>query len=161
MTTYYLDASALVKNYVKEFGSTWVRQIVAAGESNIVTGTLSLPEVGAAFAILARTGRLTKREGREVFDLFFDDINKLITVAEVTLSIAMAAANLTQRYPLKGYDAVHLATALSLARDLYTGGLASTLVTGDDQMIRAARSEGLPIANPFDYAHLDHSEATQ
>jgi len=158
MPTYYLDASALVKNYVKEPGSTWVRQIIKEAQGSVITGTLSLPEVGAAFAILARTGRLTQRERQEAFDLFLSDVETHILLAEITLDVAKDAADLTQQHPLKGYDAVHLATALALAKVLRPAGLVLTLVTGDRQMIHAAQAEGLPVENPFDHAHLDAEE---
>lgn len=68
MALYYLDASALVKYYILEPGSTWVRQLVDAlaadGTSRanrIFISEASIAESAAAFAVLHRMQRITRR----------------------------------------------------------------------------------------------------
>lgn len=161
MPHYYLDSSVLVKCYVTEPGSAWARQLVSNPDATLYSSDLAIAEVAAAIAILGRTGRINRRQQREAIAEFYKHTTTRFLHLTASRGIVRYAADLTQRYPLKGYDAVHLATALSLTKDLQAGGLSLTLVTGDDQMIRAAQSEGLPAANPFDYAHLDQTEATQ
>jgi hypothetical protein len=61
------------------------------------------------------------------------------------------AAELTQVYPLKAYDAVQLAVALRRYRQLLAFGASLTFVAGDGTLLNAALAEGLPVANPCDY----------
>ncbi len=51
MSAYYFDASALVKRYTQESGSTWVRQITdPATDNTILLSENTLVEVSAALA---------------------------------------------------------------------------------------------------------------
>jgi len=82
MTLYYFDTSALVKYYVLEPGSTWVREIVnaleAPGEQRahlILISEITVPEVAAAFAVVHRTGRIRRPVWDYVFDQFMDDVS--------------------------------------------------------------------------------------
>lgn len=67
MELYYFDASALVKYYVRELGSTWVPGIISPpGAPNeqptnmILIAEVSVPEVAAALARVHRTGRIRR-----------------------------------------------------------------------------------------------------
>src|SRR5262249_45764135 len=62
----------------------------------------------------------------------------------------VTAADLTQRHPLKAYDAVQLAVALRYSQIL--SGHPFTFVSGDGTLLAAAQVEGLITENPFDYA---------
>ena len=161
MSHYYLDSSAIVKLYVAESGSRWIRQLASNLDITLYSSDLSIAEVAAAIAILGRTGRISRPQQREALAEFYKHTTTRFLHLAVSRDTVRYAADLTQRYPLKGYDAVHLATALSLAEDLRATGFFLTLVTGDEQIIRAAQSLDLPTANPFDYAHMDQAEATQ
>ncbi len=68
MAYYYFDASALVKYYVLEPGSTWVKGLVDALAPNgvsranvIFISDASIAECAAAFAVLHRTQRISRR----------------------------------------------------------------------------------------------------
>jgi predicted nucleic acid-binding protein len=62
------------------------------------------------------------------------------------------AINLTQRHPLRGYDAVHLATALRLSEALTDEALEPlTFVSADDVLCQAAEAEGLMVENPNEH----------
>ena len=77
--------------------------------------------------------------------------------AIIPLSTAdfVAAADLTQRHPLKAYDAVQLAVALRYGQIL--SGHPFTFVSGDSTLLAAALAEGLVTENPFDHAIPDES----
>lgn len=47
MPAYYLDSSALVKRYVTETGSAWVRELCQDAANAIFISELALVEVGA------------------------------------------------------------------------------------------------------------------
>ncbi len=161
MPHYYLDSSVLVKCYVAETGSVWARQLVSDHNATLYSSDLAIAEVAAAIAILRRTGRINHRPQREAIAEFYKHTTTCFLHPPASRAIVRYAADLTQRHPPKGYDAVHLATALVLQRPLQDRRITLTFVSGDDSLLTAAQSEGLPIANPFDYAHLDQPEATQ
>lgn len=161
MPHYYADTSVLVKNYVTELGSTWTRQWVASKSYIVYISDLAIPEVAAAFAILYRTGQLRRRAYEIAWRSFLSDIRRRYIIQPVSTDLAYYAADLTHTHPLKGYDAVHLATALNLQRTLQVSQIALTFVSGDRSLLTAAQTENVPTANPFDYVHLDQPETTQ
>jgi predicted nucleic acid-binding protein len=60
MPFYQCDSSGLVKRYVDEVGSDWVRVIVAPASANIVSiADITRAEVTSAFARRAREGVIT------------------------------------------------------------------------------------------------------
>jgi hypothetical protein len=151
----YFDTSALVKYYVHESGSTWVSSLIDDATNLIFTNDVAIAEVSAALAILKRTNRITTRTQRIALAQFYEDISRRYYLLNLTRAIAFNAAELAQRYPLKGYDAVHLATALTQSVFLKSDNAAVTLIGGDAQMLAAARAEGLPTESPFDHIDLD------
>ncbi len=50
MPIYYLDSSAIVKRYVTETGSVWIRNLCQNSSYAVFISELALPEVGSAFA---------------------------------------------------------------------------------------------------------------
>ena len=154
---YYFDASALVKVYVREPGSAWVRSLLdIGGDGNrpiqaVFISEVSVAEVAAAFAVLYRTGRIHRKAWDGAFDQFMDDVHWRYQLIRATQEDFFAAAILTRRHPLKAYDAVQLAVALRYAGILAVFGLPLTFVSGDATLLAAARAEGLPTENPFDH----------
>jgi predicted nucleic acid-binding protein len=70
---------------------------------------------------------------------------------EISRGLIEQAVDLTTRHTLRGYDAVQLAAALELNSILLAAELApATFVAADDELLSAAQSEGLLIANPND-----------
>jgi predicted nucleic acid-binding protein len=159
MAFYYFDASALVKYYILEPGSTWVRGLVdaleadgAAQTNTIFIAEASITESAAAFAVLHRTHRISRRARDGAFRACLKHIaiGLLNTVPVVTADF-QTAAHLTQRHPLKAYDAVQLAVALRHDQTLVTRGFTLTFVSGDKALVTAAQVEGLRTDNPFDH----------
>ena len=63
MAAYFLDSSALIKRYVQERGTAWIRASIdpVAGH-HIFAARLALVEVAATLARQARAGNLTAAE---------------------------------------------------------------------------------------------------
>jgi hypothetical protein len=75
-----------------------------------------------------------------------DDEYHNVRLTPATLNRAVA---LTQRHRLRGYDAIQLATALSTQDQYRAAQLPDlTFVAADDDLVAAARAEGLPAENP-------------
>ena len=73
MSLLYLDANALVKRYVHEPGSTWVRTLIDDPANVILISAISLVEVSAAIAICVRIGKLGPRQGGMAYEEFSGD----------------------------------------------------------------------------------------
>ena len=160
MSLYYFDASALVKYYVREPGSMWIRGLVDAQATDgvnrlntIFISEASITESAAAFAALHRTQRISQRTQDRAFRLLIKDIaSGLLSTVPVITADFQLAAYLTQRHPLKAYDAVQLAVALRHNRALAAYRLSATFIGGDKTLQDAAQAEGLVADNPFDHA---------
>ena len=136
----YLDASALVKLYIEEPGSERVRE--ALKEASIVsTSRLACVEARAGIARKHREGELSKEEhNRMVDDLVRDWGNYFIV--EVSEGVAKLGGELMERHPLRGFGAIHLASALLLRNRTDLDVLFSSF---DDRLNEAARAEGLNV----------------
>ena len=134
----YLDASALVKRYVAEPGSPDVEALIGAAQA-IGTGVVSRAEVAAALGKAARVGLVTRGAAAEALEAFNADWEHLIRL-QFSEPLAARAAALAWEYGLRGYDAVHLATALVWCETLSE---AVTVATYDRELWRSAQASGL------------------
>lgn len=158
MTGYCLDASALVKRYAEESGSAWVLHITdTPAQHTILLAEITLAEVGAAIAAKQRApGGLTLEERNRALSRFLQDCDEHSLLAPVDRGVIDRAVELTQRYRLRGYDALQLATALVASDELTAQALPPLVfVANDDDLLTAANAEGLSAENPMDHADLD------
>ncbi len=148
----YLDASALVKQYVREHGSDEVA--AAVQQSEIVgTGLISRAEVVAALAKAVRLNVLTAEVGSNAAEAFRSDWPALVRVPITEIVIARADI-LAWDHGLREYDAVHLAAASVWAEAM---NMNVTLATFDRGLWKAAQRVGL-LAYPEDLSSmLKHS----
>ena len=142
----YLDASALVKRYVAEVGSAEVATLIGEAQA-IGTAVVSRAEVAAALAKAARVGLVTREAALTALNAFNADWQHLIRI-QFGEPLAARAGTLAWEHGLRGYDAVHLATALFWRETL---GEAVTVATYDRKLWRGAQASGLlpwPAAMP-------------
>ena len=134
----YFDASALVKRYVAELNSPEVERLVGQAA---VTGTnlISRAEISAAIARAARVNWLSLADAHKAIEAFRSQWTELIAT-QVTQALVARADALAWEHGLRGYDAVHLASAL-LWQDAL--GEPVTLATYDGQLWDAAQKTGL------------------
>ncbi len=145
----YFDSSALVKRYMVEVGTTWVQTWCDDPNQAVAVAEIGLVEIAAAFAGKLRGGFITQTayDGARA-DLEADARDEYVLVA-ADRSIVDEAIELTDRHPLRGYDAVHLACALRLNQALVTQHLAPlTFICADNDLLAAATAEGLSTENP-------------
>jgi predicted nucleic acid-binding protein len=139
----YLDASALVKKYVAEAGS---REIIALIDEAALCGTslITRAEVAATIAKLVRMRALHKNEAeqtRKDFQRQWPDLQRL----HITENLVAKADSLAWEHGLRGYDAVHLASAISWQEHI---GESITLATFDQQLWDAGQAIGLLVWPP-------------
>lgn len=150
MSHYYLDASALVKRYVDEVGSDWLRTIIVSTRPLLLfTSRMTIVEVISAFARRVREGSLSSAELAIARDAFRGDCLNEYQIMPPTMTVIDLACVLLEQHPLRAYDATHLATALSAQQFLAAQGYPPlTFLSADDRLNRVATAEGLQVDNP-------------
>lgn len=104
-----------------------------------ISSHLIYPEALAALAAASRAGRITTRGlSQAVADL--DAAMASLQCIGVDEALAREAGRLAAEHALRGYDAVHLATALSIQDPTLV------IVTWDHELARAALGCGRSIA---------------
>lgn len=134
----YLDASALVKRYVAEAGSAEVSGLINKAEA-VGTAIISRTEVTAALAKAVRMKLLPRDEAVSAVQVFSADWENLIRL-QITEVLASRASSLAWDHSLRGYDAMHLASAL-FWQDML--GVQVTVASYDRQLWEAANTTGL------------------
>ena len=135
----YLDTSALVKLYLDEEGSGTVHEAVEAVGS-VATSTVTYAEARAAFARRRRVGDLDGEGAGSLARALDRDWPTYVRLAVSNL-VAYRAGEMAGRYALRGFDAIHLASATRLGERL--GGL--RFLAFDDHLVAAAREASLPV----------------
>jgi len=154
MADYYADSSVLVKRHVDETGAEWVRALCTPATGNVlITVRISIAEV---YSALNRRLREAQLDVADYVDLAGDFDMRCTTeyqLIEVTSTVIERARTMLERYPLRAYDAVHLAAALLTQETLQAASLPPlTFLAADERLLAAARAAGLPVDTPN--AHL-------
>lgn len=134
----YLDTSALVKLYVPEPDSALIQQSVDAAELSS-TSRIAYVEARAAFARKRRERAVTPRDYQTIVQDFADDWETFFIV-DVSDALTKRAAQLAERFALRGYDAIHLASAVIVGEQ---GNQPVRFACFDEKLSRAARRQGL------------------
>ncbi|MCZ7667128.1 MAG: type II toxin-antitoxin system VapC family toxin [Chloroflexi bacterium] len=149
MPHYYFDSSALVKNYVLETGTQWVRSLCTDSNHTIYTIRISGAEIVAAFSLRVRTNSISVPDGQRAIRQFKADFQTNYQIIEITTPLINLAITLIEQHDLRGYDSVQLAGAISLHQIRQSLALPPlTLVCADNNLNGAAISEGLLVENP-------------
>lgn len=150
MAFYQFDASAIVKRYAHESGSEWVRLTTAAGAGNVIgIADPTRAEITSALSRRTREGVITLQERDELVEALRAHSATQYRVVPAGKSIVDLAMDLTLRRPLRAYDAVQLATAITVNKSLIGQGLPALIfVCADDRLIAGAQAEGLNVLHP-------------
>ena len=135
----YLDTSTLVKVFMDEPGAATIIELVQ-GARQLTTSVVAHAEGRAAFARLRRMGDITGAEARRLAEQFEADWPRLSAI-QVEDGLARRAGELADRFNLRGFDAIHLA---SFELVLERAGSEDEVMfsTADDNLARAARKLG-------------------
>ena len=153
MTTYYVDSSALVKRYVNETGSDWIQALcIPATRHTLALAHIGLVELAAALAMKVRQGTLDATTRDALLRDVQHDAMTQYWLIDIDQEIVVRAMALTRSYKLRGYDAVHLASALFLRDTLQGYGLSAPVVlTADLELLDAVQAEGLLVEDPNEH----------
>lgn len=152
MSVYFFDSSALVKRYVQENGSEWVRQATALQKHVILVSRITYVEVLSAFARLQREGKIDSTAISTTRDLFEYDWTNQYQIIEFDQGLADIAGRLVQTYPLRAYDSIQLASALTV-HSFFSKIDPKLLVfvSADDRLLAVAATEKIVAENPNNY----------
>ncbi|MGH3097943.1 MAG: type II toxin-antitoxin system VapC family toxin [Streptosporangiales bacterium] len=138
MAIVYFDSSAFVKLVVQEDGSD-VAAALWDGCDAAVSSRLAYPEVRAALAAAVRAHRLDAESGLRA-SAAWEEYWAATQAVELTEAVTAEAGELAAQHTLRGADAVHLASAVTI-------GAAETLFAVWDQRLHSGAVEvGLQVA---------------
>jgi hypothetical protein len=138
----------LVKRYVSETGTAWIRSICAVASGNeIYVARITTVEVVSAL-VRHVPGLAPASLAAALGDWKFDFENQYHRI-EITDVLVDQAVSFVESYKLRGYDAVQLAAvaAVQVVR-LATGLPGMIFVSADHALNSAAAAEGFTVDNP-------------
>ncbi len=134
----YLDTSSLVKLYVEEDESSKVDALVRSSEVT-ATSLVAYAEARAAFARRFREKAFTPDEHDRIKEFFDKDWSSYL-ILSVSEDMVRLAGNLAEKHALRGFDSIHLASALTLRQELSSPIVFSCF---DDNLQKASEREDL------------------
>ena len=147
---YYLDASAALKLYfTNELGAEFMGILLenAAPNEFFYISTFGVLEVNAAI-------RRRIRDGRSMYEalrLFIQDSARLLRVIPTSDRVLEHAMSVVENHRLRAGDAIHLATALSIAATVDDSQV--FMVSSDAELLEASEAAGIGAIDPqMDYA---------
>ncbi len=132
----YLDTSSLVKLYVEEDESSKVDVLVKSSKVT-ATSLVAYAEARAAFVRRFREKAFTSDEYNRMKAFFNEDWNRYL-ILSVSQDIIRLAGDLAEKHALRGFDAIHLASALNLCQELSSSIVFSCF---DDNLQKAFKHE--------------------
>jgi predicted nucleic acid-binding protein len=149
-TAYFVDSSGLVKRYVQETGTTWVRGITRHSPStNIYIALITAVEVTSAVTRRREGGTRSAARASSILPRFRRHPAGRYLTVEITPALINDAMKLANSHGLRAYDAVQLAAALDLHKDWAAAGLgAFVFVSAHRDLNAAATGEGLAVEDP-------------
>ena len=137
----YLDTSNLVKLYVEEEDSTEVANLVVSSKAT-ATSLIAYAESRSAFARRYKEKAFTRREYEELITSFNADWENYL-ILRVQTDVVMKAGYLAEKHGLRGFDAIHLSSALRLKEEVSEDVVFSC---SDHILRKAAHQEGLHLS---------------
>lgn len=148
MASLYLDTSALIKLYIEEEGTPVLLRLAEELDGDRMTILdIALVEIRSAVRRRERQGDIPGPDANRILNQFEEDASLLYLVQPSSSAVIEDAVRLIDLYPLRAYDALQLAGALT-ARLGAPSSL--TFVSADSDLCESAGSEGLSVLNPLD-----------
>ena len=150
MAIYFFDSSGLVKRYISEKGTAWIKSLTDPPSGNsLYFARITGAEMIAAITRRQRRGATTREDAHAAVTAFRTDFHRAYFPIDITPIVVLRAMDIAEHHGLRGYDAVQLAAALELRDQCRLLGLPEpTLVAADHELNLAAGVEGLAVDNP-------------
>lgn len=147
MASIFLDTSALVKLYVREVGTDEMMDLASdPGTDALILLSLSRVELRSAVRRRERLGEIASEGAARILSSFASACSDRFLVQPTTEIILEESLALIDRHGLRAYDAVQLAGYLAFVKSSPSGD--SLFVSSDENLLEAARGEGIDVFNP-------------
>jgi predicted nucleic acid-binding protein len=131
----YLDTSLFVKLIIEEIGSEQAEEIWDVS-STLGSSMVLYVESRAALAAAKRRGRINDANLVKAKSIL-EGLHSQLYVVEVTSKLVKMAAELAEEFSLRGYDSIHLASAIFMRADVFA--------SSDESLCAAAQASGFHI----------------
>jgi predicted nucleic acid-binding protein len=111
---------------------------------SVATANIAYAEMYAGMTRKYREGLISQKQ-YEVICKVIEDEWRAFIVVELDHDILERARDVIKRYPLRGFDAIHLASALTLKSETNQELL---FLASDQRLLKAASAEQLSILDP-------------
>jgi len=136
----YADSSSLAKLYIEEEGSAETKEATRRAQ-RVVSSLVAYAELRAALARARSNTRINEDEFRLARARLDADWRAMLVI-DVSNMIVERAGDLADRYLIRGFDAIHLASAQQV-RELNAGEVQFS--TADRRLGDAAVAEGFSV----------------
>jgi len=136
----YFDTSILTKLLIDDEAYRPESERLWLDSDYVVCAEIGYVEARAALAAARRHDRLDAAASR-IAQNELERLWEQVSIVVVDTALVRAAGDVAERDRLRGYDAVHLAAAIT--------GQVTVVATADRQLVEAARRRGLGVAGPF------------
>lgn len=127
-----------------------MERLLSDRENVIYISRIAGAEVISAITRRGRGARQTAERIREKTEEFRKHLKSRYHVLDVTAAFIAQAMDLAEKHAIRGYDSVHLATALAVRQIRRSRRLSDPiLVSSDDELNIAAAAEKLEVLNPL------------
>jgi uncharacterized protein len=152
MSSYFVDSSALVKRYMPETGTLWIRNLTASRAGHdIFVAQITIVEIMSAIARGYHNGDIDRVTLQAFRQLVTRHTQIQYHVLALGSAVVTQALDLHEVYRLRAYDAVQLASAIALQHRATISGNTMTFIVADNRLLQAAVAEGLTADNPNNY----------
>lgn len=150
MPRFFLDASALVKRYTHETGSSLVNELFRHATSVEMTcATIGVLEVVSILTRKRNDGRLPEPLFAQAMANFRAEVLDAadFPIAPIADSQILSALPLIARHNLNATDAILLRAAMDMANRMEKN-VSLVLCTSDSRLVRSAEAEGISVFDP-------------
>lgn len=149
MSDYFLDSSALGKNYHAELGTAVVERLLQEPGARHFISRLTVIEIQSVFARKVRTGVITEADFQLLRRRFLTDVTKRqFHVVRMTGLRYQGAEHLINKHGTRQSIRTLDALQLSVALDLWRQEMLDYFVCADKNLCTVAGIEGLSVINP-------------
>lgn len=145
---FFLDTSALVKRYLHEKGSAYIRRLFQTDGAIFYQTFLAPLEMTSALYRRHRGGLISIEELSFLLGSYGAHSHRDYLLIAHSESLMDMAEALIGRHPLRTLDALQLASALELRHALPADAPPLIFLAADERLNEAARKEHLQAENP-------------
>jgi uncharacterized protein len=139
MSLAYFDSSALVKNYVREAGSSRVRGLLTTYE--FLSSAITPIELQSALQRRHRQREITQRNYHSIFARLAND-RLYWQLIEVVPQVLSKAEELVRTENVRTLDAIHIASAIIIQESFPT---LLPFISADERQLAAAQNSALTV----------------